>query len=275
MKFKLECLLAPMIAISLLLALINAGTCLQVTGIIVEGDYPPGGHISHQLFVNSDKNESPMDLRVDAFDVAQSTEGIAQAIERNSEAEAYSAKSYFKISPSSFHLNPGESATVQVDGDIPNDAAPGGKYAIIQVHSMPQNSSDIKKSGVSILSAINTLVRITITGGTLQETGEISNMKIEAENSDQLNLNMSFKNMGNIHYHVIADVFLKNAEGTVLGNMSQASGSNIFPTATRIFKLSLKPNEKLAPGKYTISSTVSLEDGTVLASKDKEFEIKN
>ncbi|MDD4652215.1 MAG: hypothetical protein PHQ34_08285 [Methanothrix sp.] len=241
---------------------------------MVEGDYAPGDHITHQLITQSDMNESAMDLQVGVFELEQSPEGIIQAVEENPSARSYSAKSFFRVSPANYHLDPGKTATVEVDGDIPSNAMPGGKYAIIQVHSVPKENNDTKNSGVSVSAAINTVVRIAITGGELQKTGSIESLVVESAPKNQQDINLTFKNTGNIHYPVIVDVILKDSRGVVLANTTQSPGK-VYPTATRIFKLSLKPNEKLAPGKYTISSTISLEDGIVLTSKDTEFEVKN
>jgi hypothetical protein len=273
-KFKLKFVLLPLIIMFSVLILVQPITCFQVSGILIEGTYAPGDHITHQLIVESGKNEAPIDIQVDIMDAKQSLDGIANAIETNSDAKAYSAKDFFKASPTHFHLNPGDNQTVQVDGSIPSNASPGGKYAIISVHSLPQNNTG-GASGASIVTAINTLVRLTITGGTLDKAGEIENLEVESPIADQQNLSLSYKNTGNIHYPVKVNAVLMNESEAILATASISSGSNIFPTATRTFELYLKPMKKLSPGKYEINATVTLEDNTTLATKEVQFQLKD
>ncbi len=47
--------------------------------------------------------------------------------------------------------------------------------------------------------------------------------------------------------------------------------NNIIPGAMRVIDLSLKPNEPLKPGEYSVSAEVRLENGTTLANKETSF----
>ena len=66
-----------------------------------------------------------------------------------------------------------------------------------------------------------------------------------------------------------------NAQGQNLGTISiPVTSSSILPDTVRQLKATFMPTGELAPGTYTISSKVMLEDGTVLDEADSTFKIK-
>lgn len=257
-----------------LLLLMPASFGLGVEGVIFEAEAAPGQHVEHEITVSLRDNEDPMDLQVDILDWGQTLEGSNQEIEEGSVA-GYSAKGFLKASPSSFHLDPGESQKVLVEGDIPEDIGSGGRYALISVHSLPTVGEEESSEGsVGVAVAINALVRLTISGTEISRKGEITDMKTEDSSNEHQNISLIFKNTGNYHYKACAKAALKDEEGNLLANSSSPLSSNIIPSASRIFFVSLTPEKELLPGTYRISTTVEEEDGTVLAAKETEIKIK-
>ncbi len=247
---------------------------LGVEGVIFEAEAAPGQHVDHEITVSLRDNEAPMDLQVDIQDWGQTLEGSNQELEEGAVA-IYSAKGFLKASPSSFHLEPGESQKVLVEGDIPEDVGPGGRYALISVHSLPTVGEDEGSEGsVGVAVAINALVRLTISGTEISRIGEITDIRAEDPSEECQNISLIFKNTGNYHYKACAKASLKDKKGNLLTNSSSPVSSNIIPSAARIFSLSLTPEKDILPGTYSISAIVEEEDGTVLATKETEIEIK-
>jgi hypothetical protein len=259
-----------------LLLLVPASSGLGVEGVIFEAEAAPGQHVNHDMTVSLRENEAPMDLQVDIQDWSQTLEGGNQELEEG-ETSSCSAKGFLKASPASFHLEPGGSQKVLVEGDIPQDVGPGGRYALISIHSLPTVEEDDSSEGnVGVAVAINSLVRLTISGTELLREGEITDLRIEDPSScGHQNISLIFKNTGNYHYKACAKAALKDEEGNLLANSSSPLSSNMIPSASRIFFVSLSLEKELLPGTYYISAIVEQEDGSVLAAKEMETKIKD
>ncbi len=258
----------------LLLLLAPASFGLGVEGVIFEAEAAPGQHVGHEMTVSLKENEAPMDLQVDVTDWEQSLDGSNREMSEGTSA-CSSAKGFLKASPSRFHLGPGESQKILVEGDVPEDVGAGGRYALISIHSLLPDAGDDSSEGmVGVAVAINSLVRLTISGSELLQTGEIVNLSVEGPSSAQSqNISLVFKNTGNYHYKALAEATLKDAEGSVLASSVSDLSSNIIPCASRIFRVSLLPEKDLLPGTYRIAVAVKQEDGGILATEEKKISV--
>lgn len=261
-------------AIILLLILAQASSGLGVEGVIFEAEAAPGQHISHEITVSLRENEDPMDLQVEILDWGQSPYGSNQELEADAIA-CYSAKDFMRASPNSIHLGPGDSQKILVEGDVPEDVEPGGRYALVSIHSMPPDAGDEGTEGmVGVAVAINALVRLTISETELQRTGEIEDLIFEgSSDAPGQDASLIFKNTGNYHYKAQAEAVLKDREGNALASSQAPLSSNIIPCASRIFKIPLQLEEDLSPGAYRLIAVVKGEDGSVLATREKEIAI--
>jgi hypothetical protein len=132
------------------------------------------------------------------------------------------------------------------------------------------------EGNVGVAVAINSLVRLAISGTELLREGEITDLRIEDPSScEHQNISLIFKNTGNYHYKACAKAALKDEEGNLLANSSSPLSSNIIPSASRIFFISLSPGKELLPGTYCISAVVEQEDGSILAAKEVETKVKD
>ena len=111
--------------------------------------------------------------------------------------------------------------------------------------------------------------------GDILQTAEITDLSVEKPISPrQQNVTMTLKNTGNFHYKPDIELAIKDKNGNTLANDTLVTNSSIIPPFSHNFRLSLKPENGLEPGKYLISARVSLKDGTKIASKEMEIEIK-
>ncbi|MDM7940836.1 MAG: hypothetical protein QUS07_10925 [Methanothrix sp.] len=253
-----------------LMAMIPVGLGLGVSGVVFEADVSPGESISHEMIVSLREGEKPLDLVVVVEDWNQSIDGVNQPQEEMAGQSIYSARSFLKAEPSKLHIDPGESKKIAVRGDVPLDVGAGGRYALIGIYSIPEKAGEETENSVGVSVAVNALVRLTISGTELSKQGDITSMRMD---DNCQNLSLVFKNEGNYHFKASARAFLKDSVGNILATSSSPLSSNILPEASRLFQLTLVPDEELKRGSYFVNASVESEDGTLLASKEIEIKL--
>jgi hypothetical protein len=255
------------------LAMAPAGAMLTFSGVEFRADAAPGYHLSHNITVNLSSDEpSAYNFLVEALDWYQNPSGSNIGVKENPDIAPYSAKNLLFISPQNFTLKPGTSQDIKIEGKMPE--GDGGRYAVIFVYTSPKAGNGGQGIGVSV--GANTLVILTISGSKQIKTGEIENLSLlEPIMAKQQNISIKFKNTGNYLYKVHVISSLKDEKGNILATDSSDIRGSIIPTATRQIKFSLIPKSELKPGTYAVGINVTLEDGTILDSKETKFELKN
>ncbi len=257
-----------LIFLFLISPLASAG--LGVSGAIIERMVDPGETFAHEMTISSDSASPPMDLTVDILGMNQTIDGENIELKDAEDLSPYSARAFLKATPASFHLEPGESQKVTIEGKIPFNSHPGGRYALINIHSLP-----IGNRTVGIIVAVEVPVRLTISGPGLKKAGRIEDLRLEEPVSVvQQNISLILRNTGNCHYKAIADAVLKDIKGKAIANASVPISSNIIPGASRLFMVSTASKKGLAPGTYLINATVMLDNGSILDTKEVHFEVK-
>ncbi len=258
------------ILLSILLAIGTASAGLGVSGAIFEANVTPGQHISHEMLVNIDPKDQPMDFVAGVIGFGRSLDGANAEIRPELDNSPYTARPFLKVSPASFHLEPGGSKEVVLEGNIPSGVGEGGRYALVNIRSLPTGNGNV---GMAV--AIDVPVRLTIANTRLIKTGEITNLSIDKPISRKMqNVSLLFNNTGNYHYYAFAEADLMDAKGNILANSSTPlTASSIIPRTARLFKMELIPKQELRPGSYKINSTVRLKDGSMLATKEIGFKL--
>jgi len=260
----------------LLLIFLPCTQAVIVSGVIFNPEVNAGEHVSHEITVSQKSTENATDLTIDLYDWNQTIDGSNIVGEEGSVKTPYSAKSFLNVTPSSLHLEPGSTKKILVEGDIPADTSPGGRYAIVSIMDSPKLAGKGEGTAglVSVVVGYKALIMIKVRGDILQ-TAEITDLSVEKSISPkQQNVTMTLKNTGNFHYKPDIELAIKDKNGNILANDTLVTNSSIIPPFSHNFRLSLKPENGLEPGKYLISARVSLKDGTKIASKEMEIEIK-
>ncbi len=266
-----KCSLINLIAIFVSISLANG---FGVTGDLIEDTIPAGGHISHEIIVNTSATEGQSNFFIEIMGVDMDPDGIMTAIKANKDNNPNSARPFLSISPVSFLLGPGESQKLLLEGDVPSDVGSGTRYAMVEILSKPIGSNESEPK-MSAMGAINAIVIIHISGTDQIMTGEISDLKIEKPISTKVqNISLNFENTGNTHFKALVKADLLDEMGEVLASTSTPlSRASIFPGVSRLFKFAITPDEELKPGTYSLNATVNLGDESVLATKVVEFKI--
>jgi hypothetical protein len=264
---KSKPLIALITLVLILLAIGIASAGLGTSGSKLEKDFAPGDHLIHVMHVKSDASDPPMDIQVDLLGYGQAENGATRELNASNDTSPYSARSFLKVSPASFHLEPGNAQDITLEGDIPKDVGSGSRYALVKIHT-----GAMGKGMVGFILAIDVPILLTVSGSEVQNKGEIENFSLEQPvSAAKQTMSLLFKNTGNIYYYPTVKAVVTDKNGTIDANVTVPSTISHLPTFTRLFKFDLKSETPLKPGKYNVNATVSLNDGTFLASKEVSF----
>lgn len=238
---------------------------IGVSGSILQKTVNPGQNITHVMTVELNKSDQPMDMEVEVMGFGQTLSGGYRGLSAEQDTSPFSARPFLNVSPDKFHIEPGTSEKVILTGTVPLDVGDGTRYALVNIRSL----SSSKNRTVGVAVAFNVPVALKIRDSEFKMAGEITNLSVSGTDVAIL-----FKNIGNTNYNAMAAVVFKDEQGNVAANVtSPLTFSSIIPEATRLFGLSLKPENRLKPGEYTVNATVALKNGTVLAGKEIRIEI--
>ncbi len=271
MIFK-SVVVAPALSLALiLLAVMPACANLTLVGAKYEANVIPGQHIEDEIELNLGAEDLPVDIMTEILGLGQSPNGVYTMIESDQDDGLYSAKPFLNISPSNFHLNPGESKKMLISGDVPLDIGDGSRYALASIRGISKGSGPV---GVSLV--LNVPILLNITGSKLSKTADIVGLDTSKPvNNNWKNATLTLKNTGNTNYATIVKAVMKDGEGNVIANSTTINQvlPPILPGKLREYALQLKSNRTIEPGNYALNATAYLEDGTVLASKETAFDV--
>jgi len=257
-------------ALLVYLSLTIAQGGIGVMPTIIQHEVSPGEHISFETSISIDSTDKPENFTAEIMGMAMSLYGSRNAVPVDEDNYAISAQPFLKITPAEFHLEPGASQILLIEGDVPEDISSGTRYALAEVMT---NITEARITG--IVAAVEIPILLTVSGSDMIQTGEITDLQLdEPISSKEQNVSLIFKNTGNTHFKALAKADLLDENGDVLASASSPVSSNsIIPEASYLFKLKIMSEDELVPGSYLINATVTLEDESILASKEAKFKI--
>jgi len=204
--------------------------------------------------------------------VAQDLQGNYELLDAAQDTGPYSARTFVSVDQSSFSLQPGGSQNVTATIQVPQDAGNGGRYAIINIAEQP-----VAGTGVSIISAVNVPVYLTIQGSNIVQTGKITSLTTNTVTSGQtIGIMTNFQNTGNLHYHVQGQVTVKNPQGQTLATIPiPLTSSSVLPGMTRQLVTNFIPTDALPAGTYAINAKVTMDNDTLLDQTSSSFTLTN
>jgi len=255
---------ASLLILSAFIAPVSAS--IKSVGGLLVAEVEPGQHIEHEILVGISDTDPAMDFEVKIGWYGQTLEGAGGTT--MDVYSPYSAAEYLEVTPESFHLEPGESATVIVEGDVPSDVEEGGSYGLVDICTVPKGEGQ-----VSISIGIRAPIYLTIKDSDLELGGEIKEVNLSNLFSkfDPVIL-VAFENTGNYHYKASAEIVLEDEDGNEFFT-TESRPQTIMPTNTIGLRLPVELDEDLEPGTYYVEATVFDEDGDELDSDDTTFDV--
>jgi len=255
----LACLL-----ISALLA-IGPASGITVSGIALVTEVSPGDQIMFNMTVDVGDVSEPVDV------VAHIT-AFTHDLECNrlnipdDETAPFTARDFLKITPERATLGPGEKTVFTLEGTVPEDVGDGGRYALVEIYTVPSGSETVGFS-----EEVEVPVFLTIAGSEIIETGEIIGLNLSEGDDGGLLADVLFENTGNHHYKASAEFVLKDDEGSIVEEFAYSTGCSILPSTKRGCALPI--GSDFAPGTYTVELSVVKRDGTVLDTEEATIEV--
>lgn len=144
----------------------------------------------------------------------------------------WSLASWLTLVPAEHQLASEEVAVVNILIEVPEDALPGGHYAMI--YHRPLNSSAITDSGAGISQRVGTLLYVTVAGD-INEEAYISqfNWPKFLENGP-VDFSLKIDNQSDIHINTQPVLKIYNLFGKEVANL-EIEARNIFPQSEREF----------------------------------------
>jgi len=247
-----------------------AAASLTVVGSKYMGEIAPGTTVTHSITLKSQPGDDPTDLSISVMGFGETPGQVYTSLSPSEDTSPYSARKFITLDSSTVHLNPGESKTVTATIAVPKDAGDGGRYAIIQLKTGPSGSGS-----TGYITAVSIPVMITLAKTAVSQKGTITEVNVgDIVAGQPYHIVTSLQNTGNIHYYSTQDaVKITDANKNIIASANTPPlTSAVIPGYTINFDLPF--NTPLSPGTYTITSQVSLFDGTILDTKTIPFEVK-
>jgi hypothetical protein len=245
-------------ALLLAFCIILPAGALSVTGGKILASVDPGKAYSFPVIVGLDTKEAGGDYALEVRGFGQTGDGMYTTLDPAADTGSYTARPLLSIDKPSFHLDSGKQQEVSVIATIPANTAPGGRYALITVHPVVKSG----QAGTSFATGFVIPVLLTINGGTLTETGSITDIKTgELVAGQPVPILTTLTNTGNHHYyHALVNLTVTNSTGSVIATASPLPTMfALVPGNSMTFTTRLAT--PLAPGSYSIKVDAKIADG--------------
>jgi len=226
----------------------NAQAFLGVSAIPprLEISVEPGKTITKEIKVrNESSTEKIISTSVKDFVVVDDLGTPIQVESTGDSSNRWAASSWIQISSASLKLKPGETKTLMVTVIAPEDALPGGHYAVI-LHS-PQNETTLSETGSLIETNVGTLVYVTIPGD-IKESAMIKDFSApQLSEYGPIDFKATVTNLSDIHITPVGQIAITNSLGFKTATLPLET-VNIFPYTSREYRQTL--NRKLMLGRF-------------------------
>jgi len=268
-------LVSALIAITAFSAVMPV-SAITATGSFITDTVYPGESVSYKIGLSTSSTDQAGKLSAEIVWADQTLDGSLEVAEEDSEDAPYSAADFLTLSTDALQTVPGEEVELLVEGTIPDDDGPAGRYAAVVIAGESAKlgeTSSGSKVGVSVGFLVP--VYLTISGKELVHTGEITNFELSeyAGPDEPITVSTTFKNTGNHHYRAVAVSVIKDQDENLVATAStRQTARSIIPRYSMLFKMSFESGLELEPGTYTVDTAVALaDDGTVLDEVQTEL----
>jgi hypothetical protein len=219
---------------------------LEITG-------KPGETVSETIKVrNESAVEKVINIKTTDFIVIDNSGTPVQVEGLDETTNRWAAASWLQVSQTKLKLKPGETKSLTLTAIIPDNALPGGHYAMV-LHS-PQNTTVLSETGSLIETNVGTLVYVVVPGD-IKESAFIKDFS--APNFSEygpINFKAQITNLSDVHITPVANILISDIFGFKTASLPLGK-LNIFPYASRSYQQSL--TTKLLIGRFKAMLTAS------------------
>jgi len=230
---------------------VNAQTVTKVTAIPyrVEITTDPGEVVTKQLKVrNEGDTQIGLQVKIQDF-VVNDKEGTPYPVEAKN-AGRWAASQWITVSPQKFILNPGETKTLDFVAIVPEDAHPGGHYAVVFYAPVGGNIGELEgeTTGASAVTpSVGTLVYFNVKGE-IKEDARVTRFEIPRFlEYGPVKITTEIQNFSDIHIKPLGVIRIYDMLGHLRTTL-KLDERNIFPGASLVYQNTWK--QKWGLGKY-------------------------
>lgn len=215
----------------------------------------PGQTIQTSVRVKN-SSQSPQTFRTLVEDFLISEDGQNPIAVNQETPSQWSMSSWMTVTPPINSVAPNESATINVLIEVPADALPGGRYAMIMHEPIASGDPNfLSGSSAGVSQRVGTLVYFLV-DGVVNEEAYIKNVQINSffENGP-VPFSFEIDNRSDIHITPKVEAQILNMLGQTVETIAVEDSKNIFPYTSRMFDVEWK--KAWGFGRYTVNLSAS------------------
>lgn len=169
-----------------------------------------------------------------------------------------SAVPWMIYTPVEFTVQPGQTQSIRVTIDVPEDAAPGDHTAVMFVEERPPDiRSQTNKKEITFHFRLAAVFYVIVPP--LTAKGAVTALEA-TPTPDGLVIRPTLKNEGNTRLRPVQSWQLVDAAGTVVAEQAPSEGYPVIAGAQ--YRPTFKVDKRLPPGEYSVRYRVDFKDGT-------------
>jgi len=231
----------------------KAQSVIKMTAIPprLELEAQPGEIIVDQLKVrNEGDSQLGLQLKIQDF-IVNDKQGTPLPVEEDL-ADRWASSTWITVSPQKILLNPGETKVLDFVAVVPENAAPGGHYAVVfysPISNDPETQLGTGNSIAGIDPNVGSLIYITVAGD-IKEDARVSLLKTpKFLEYGPVAIETEIQNFSDIHIKPLGAITIKNWLGKHVQTL-KLEEQNIFPNTGRSFENTWE--KKWGLGKYQV-----------------------
>lgn len=194
----------------------------------------PGETIQTTIRVRNATNK-PMTLRSYALDFIVKEDGRTPIPVQDTVTNRWSLANWMVVAPNQHTLAPKETAEMAVVIEVPEDALPGGRYAmVLHEPADPDDITEAEGSGTGVTQRIGTLFYV-IVDVPINEEAYVREFKFKKfQEFGPVPYSFSISNQSDIHIKPAMSIDIFNMLGKKSGSI-EVESANVFPLNSRSF----------------------------------------
>lgn len=180
--------------------------------------------------------------------IAVGNEGAVELLDENS---SFSLASWVSFEVDTITLQPKQTALIDYQIKVPDNAEPGGKFASLIFRTVPPKNTEV--TGATLAQEVGALVLMRVAGDA-KEYAKISEFTSDKSIYEYgpIEFTLIVKNEGSVHVRPKTNVTITNTLGKRVASISLGE-KNVLPAAERKFNGLLE--KKYMFGRYTATAT--------------------